>query len=165
MRALLAPYDKTGLIDLAADGGAGNDTIIASAADEVDDTIADSFLLEFSSGMFGEAEFSVNGALLFFTQDTTGTIIVNGSSDDDSLVADFTNGNPVGDGGVQFNGMTHSLNGDSLQLDGGTFDTVTHNFTNANDGAATRHGRFPASKVPCSPHSDVLHHLARCPVR
>jgi len=58
------------------------------------------------------------------------TIVVTGSDDDDTLIVDFSNGNPIPAGGIQFDGGGQ-VNGDRLVLQNGAVDSVTHTFANA----------------------------------
>lgn len=62
-------------------------------------------------------------------------LAINGSGDDDVLIIDFSNGNPIPAAGLVFNGGGHHADGDILVLQGGgIMATVTHRFTNAADG-------------------------------
>lgn len=59
-------------------------------------------------------------------------LTVEGSTDDDTLVVDFANGNPIPAGGLAFNGGVGGS--DSITLDQGAFpdlDTIHHVYTNA----------------------------------
>ncbi|MBW3542331.1 MAG: hypothetical protein KY476_18855, partial [Planctomycetes bacterium] len=64
-----------------------------------------------------------------------GPLVINGTAGDDTLVVDFTNGNPIPTGGIEFNGGAQGTGGDELQIICGTATSVTHNFTNASDGS------------------------------
>lgn len=63
------------------------------------------------------------------------SITINGSAEDDSLTIDFSGGNPVPAGDLIFNGLADTGGGDSLALELGTFQTVTHDFLNSSDGS------------------------------
>jgi VCBS repeat-containing protein len=58
------------------------------------------------------------------------TIVVTGSDDDDTLIVDFSNGNPIPTGGIHFAGGGQ-ISGDRLVLQNGVVDSVTHTFANA----------------------------------
>jgi len=64
---------------------------------------------------------------------TTGSIVINGNDGDDTLTVDFGSGNPIPEGGLFYNGDGHT-SGDSLTLQGGTFDSETYTVTGANSG-------------------------------
>ncbi|MFM9960443.1 MAG: beta-propeller fold lactonase family protein, partial [Planctomycetaceae bacterium] len=73
---------------------------------------------------------------------TFGSIVsltLQGSSDDDTLTLDFSGGNPIPSGGIFYaGGGQTSL--DQIVLTGGTTTSVTHTFTNSNDGSVTLTG-------------------------
>jgi len=74
--------------------------------------------------------------------DATGGLIINGSNADDTLIVDFTSGNPIPmSGGLLFNGGGSGDN-DAIQLTGGAFTTATHSFDNVSDGAVNLDGYF-----------------------
>lgn len=88
---------------------------------------------------------SVNGGNIQIFQDGTlirevplgilDSLTIDGGDGDDVLLVDFTNGNPIPDGGLYFNGQAQATpDGDSIVLNGGTWTTNTYNYTNANDG-------------------------------
>lgn len=61
-------------------------------------------------------------------------ISVSGTTaDDDELLIDFSNGNPISLGGVSFDGGGGG--NDSLVISGGSADSITHRFINASDGS------------------------------
>ena len=66
-----------------------------------------------------------------------GSVTINGSADDDTLTIDFSAGNVVPLGGVTFDAGGQSGGGDTLVLESGSYQTITHTFTNANDGSIT----------------------------
>lgn len=92
---------------------------------------------------------TLNGGNVDVTDNTTGTVIVSmpvnpvtpliitGTSGDDSVTIDFTNGNPIPASGATFIGGGSSGSGDQLVLAHGTFDTVTHEFFSASSGKIT----------------------------
>ncbi len=57
-----------------------------------------------------------------------------GTASDDTLTIDFSNGNPIPVGGLNFNGGGASGPGDSLVLVGGTFASATQVFADAQGG-------------------------------
>lgn len=66
----------------------------------------------------------------------SGSLVVNGTSGDDTLSVDFTNGSPLPAGGLTFDGGSQSGmgQGDAVALTGGRVGAVRHAFTNASDG-------------------------------
>ena len=69
-------------------------------------------------------------------------LIINGSSGDDALTINFSNGNPIPAGGITFaaGGQTTAA-GDSLTITGGTgFSTATYNSTPGGAGTLTLNG-------------------------
>ena len=92
---------------------------------------------------------TLNGGNVDVTDNTTGGVIVSlplnpvtpliitGTSGDDSVTIDFTNGNPIPASGATFIGGGSSGSGDQLILAHGTFDTVTHEFLSASSGKIT----------------------------
>ena len=64
------------------------------------------------------------------------SLAIDGSSDDDSLTLDFTNGTPIPVNGITFTANGQTTNGDFMVLEGGTgLSSIHHQFTNATDGA------------------------------
>lgn len=116
-------------------GGNGDDTLTASSGPEGGDGSTDALLLNLNAGT-SNLEYSVNTIDVFSAVPGAGNdqVIINGSSDDDSLTIDFVNGSPLAPGGTFFNGGDQQAGGDDLTLNNGSFDTITHNFTNASDG-------------------------------
>jgi Ca2+-binding RTX toxin-like protein len=102
-----------------------------------------------SSGMATELRLIRNGDDLELRDDSDnsliqstpyydgGSVTINGSADDDTLTIDFSAGNVVPLGGVTFDAGGQSSGGDTLVLESGTFETITHTFANANDGSIT----------------------------
>ena len=67
-----------------------------------------------------------------------GSIKVQGNANNNSLTVDFAGGNPVPPDGISYDGAGQtSTPGDRLALQGGSFDTINYNFTNANNGSVT----------------------------
>ncbi|MGZ4810013.1 MAG: hypothetical protein ACXV7D_11865, partial [Thermoanaerobaculia bacterium] len=72
--------------------------------------------------------------------DATSSVIVNGSNGDDTLVVDFTNGNPI-PGGLEFNGGAEATReGDLIAIQGGSFEKVVVDYINRSDGAISLDG-------------------------
>ena len=72
------------------------------------------------------------------------TLTIDGSRDDDTLIIDYSGGNPFPTGGILFNGYTvdpmevnppEDTGIDSLEFTGGAVTTATYTFTNAIDGS------------------------------
>ena len=68
----------------------------------------------------------------------TGSVTFNTAGGDDSLTVDFSGGNPLPAGGIDFAGGTGG--NDSLIVTGGSTTSVTHTFTNVTDGSVTLAG-------------------------
>jgi Ca2+-binding RTX toxin-like protein/cyclophilin family peptidyl-prolyl cis-trans isomerase len=99
-------------------------------------------------------EVSVNGrqtAQAEFVSVTTLTI--DGSRDDDTLIVDYSGGNPFPSGGIVFSGYTvdpdevnppADTGTDSLEFTGGTIEEMIYSFVNANDGSVNLDARLLA---------------------
>ena len=111
-------------------------------------------LTEANDGDADEIRLVRNGSKLevFFNDQATAqaeyisvtTLTIDGSRDDDTLIIDYSGGNPFPTGGILFNGYTvdpMEMNPpadtgiDSLELTGGEVTTATYTFTNATDGS------------------------------
>ena len=68
------------------------------------------------------------------------SLVVNGGAGDDVFTIDLSAGNPIPAGGITFNGGANLGGGDSLVVTGGSTTTITHSFTNNNDGKITLAG-------------------------
>ena len=62
----------------------------------------------------------------------TNSLVINGTTGNDRLTVDFSGGNPIPRGGLEFNGGAGAT--DSLQITGGRFTDATFDFANLNDG-------------------------------
>jgi Ca2+-binding RTX toxin-like protein len=104
------------------------------------DGVADTFLVRVNSNNL--LEVSINGKVAqLATGNSVQTLIINGSNDGDTLTVDFSNGNPIPFGGLQFNGGSQSANGrDFLFLKGGSTAKELHNILNATDGSVAVNG-------------------------
>ncbi len=104
-----------------------------TAGPDADDGDADEFIVR-QDGM-GNIEVVVNGMVVF--SEPVGSfddLTIQGSSDDDTLTVDYVNGSPVPDGGLEFEGGGPGDN-DSLILQGGNVESVTHTFTSPSSGS------------------------------
>jgi filamentous hemagglutinin family protein len=63
------------------------------------------------------------------------SLTIPGTSDDDHLTVNFAGGNPIPGGGLTLNALETGGDNDSITLNGGAFTTITHVFTNSNDGS------------------------------
>ena len=63
------------------------------------------------------------------------TLTIEGSGDDDALIVDFGQGNPVPSGGLSYNGLGNSSVGDTLKLTDGSFASVSHKYFSSSAGA------------------------------
>jgi|GEM_PF-816212 len=116
-----------------------------SASDDVrhdaaDDDISDTFQVRLTSG--GLLEVSINGKVAqLATLASVQTLIINGSTDTDTLTVDFSNGNPIPAGGIEFNGDTQAVNGkDQLIVKGASGNTLGYTLTDTHDGSLQANG-------------------------
>jgi VCBS repeat-containing protein len=100
--------------------------------------IADTFRL-FREGETTKVE--INGTLVFSSQSAVPSLNFTGSSDNDSLVVDFTGGSPIPVGGIFFNGGDGS---DDLRVVNGSAGTVIHTFTGSDSGSVDVDGETVA---------------------
>ena len=116
----------------------GNTTDLdIDTAEDAGDGAADDFNVILNGA---NVEFRVNGSLVFSEVSADlNDATLTGSGDDDTLTADFSGGNPLPTGGIVFNAGGQTT-GDTLVLSSGTVASVTHSFTNANDGSVTVDG-------------------------
>jgi hypothetical protein len=76
----------------------------------------------------------LNGTVVFTTPFADSPLVtVGGSSDNDTLIVDFSGGNPIPTPGVVYNGGGPG-DTDTLVLTGGAPTTVEHTFTSVSDG-------------------------------
>lgn len=122
---------------------------------------------EFSAGDGNDIRLTRSGTQLLVTVDGVtalntsanglNSLTINGQTGNDTLTVDFSDGNPIPAGGLEFHGgdpMSGSP-GDTLVLERGTssgmFDTITHTLVNASDGSvrldADGPGSMPASVI------------------
>ncbi len=104
------------------------------SVDPSNDGVADTILLRRSGS---KIEVRINGTLSHSAEFVSvSELFVIGSGDNDTLVIDWTGGNPLPAGGLRFDGGLQTT-GDTLQLTGGSATTVTHQSTNATDSNVT----------------------------
>ena len=127
-----------------------------SSGSEADDGTSDTFLLARSASA-STYEISVNGENVRSENEAVVFAIdLVGSSDDDVFQIDCSGGPPVPAGGIQIAGETEQSSGDSLELDGGSFATITHRFTDASSGSITIESEAAISYTGLEPISDQL---------
>ncbi|HND53859.1 MAG TPA: hypothetical protein PLV92_15725, partial [Pirellulaceae bacterium] len=90
----------------------------------------------------GNIELTSGGPVLAtIPTSSTAAIVINGSSDDDTLVLNFAAGNPVPAGGLTFNGGSQTtIAGDDLQITGGSFTSLDYDLTGTGAGTITTTG-------------------------
>ncbi|HEY3966525.1 MAG TPA: hypothetical protein VGM05_18325, partial [Planctomycetaceae bacterium] len=70
-----------------------------------------------------------------------GELIIKGSDGDDKLVIDYSGGDPLPSGGIQFDGgQEQTPGGDQIIIEGGPVGSVTYNLDSANSGVITIDG-------------------------
>lgn len=113
-----------------------------SANDAVADTSGDGIADSFSVGISGgQLVVSVGGATAF--TDSPGNVhrlVINGSSDDDTLTVNFGSGDPVPTGGITYTGSGQVVAGDGLVIEGGSFTTVTYTMDGTDSGTVDLDG-------------------------
>jgi len=128
----------------ASDGNGGSDTATVTvtiqgvngispddinAGDQADDGAADVFVIVRNGD---DIDVSLNGALLLsLPYAGAPQLVVNGSSDDDTLIVDFSGGDFIGDDGIVFNGGPGA---DNLRVVEGMAGTVAHTLFDATSG-------------------------------
>ena len=117
-----------------ANGGTSNDTITFS---RVGGNIRINDPGHTLTAGFGATQVNANTVDVLFETITAG-LTFNGLGGNDVLTVDFTGGNPIPASGIVYNGG--AAGNDSMVITGGTTGTVTHSFTNANDGSVTLAG-------------------------
>ena len=108
--------------------------------DAADDGIADTFQVRLNNS--GLLEVSINGKVAqLATLGSVQTLIIDGSTDTDTLTVDFSNGNPIPAGGLQFNGDDQAVGGsDQLTVRGATANTLAYRLTSTQDGTFAANG-------------------------
>ena len=103
------------------------------------DGVADIFLVRVNNNLL---EVSINGKVAqLATGNSVQTLVINGSDDADTLIVDFSNGNPIPFNGLQFNSGSQPSGGhDLLVLKGGSTPNELHTIFNATDGTVSING-------------------------
>jgi hypothetical protein len=112
-----------------------NFPVASFATNPGSDSTADTITLGLDGA--GDLTIDVNGVILrtvpaAFAADDRIEFV--GSTDDDALIIDYTNGNPIPAGGISFVGGGE-VGGDSILVRNGNVDQVTHTFTSADGGS------------------------------
>ena len=120
----------------------GTLSFVIGATVNANDGTADAFNVAINAGLL---EVNVNGSIVL-QQDvsTIDQLVIEGSNDDDTLIVDYSSGNPVPVGGLIFNGNGQTV-GDSLVVIGdgigtGTSGTYTPSATTNGDGVVSLDG-------------------------
>jgi VCBS repeat-containing protein len=103
------------------------------------DTYADTFRLAQTNGT-AQVFLTVNGleTLIFSAlYGSFSSLTFTGSSDSDSLIIDYSGGNPIPAGGISYDG---GLGSDSLTFQGGQVSDVTYTFTSKSSGTVNIDG-------------------------
>ena len=108
--------------------------------DAADDGIADTFQVRLNNS--GLLEISINGKVgQLATLASVQTLIINGSTDTDTLTIDFSNGNPIPAGGLDFNGDAEAAGGsDQMIVKGASGGPMSYRLTDTNDGSFSVNG-------------------------
>lgn len=130
---------KTGVVDVAYQGMEevmvnGTSGVVLDAGTAQNNGGADTFVLSRSGSALNV---TINGTLAYnqpYSEVTSLTI--NGSDDDDTFTFTFGGGAIVPSGGLTINGGNQTTS-DAIVLNGTGQTSVTHTFTNANDGSFT----------------------------
>ncbi len=122
---VLPPVPDPDLV-VSADDDPGGDNVADDGRDDAYTIMLD------AAGM--NVEIYVNGDLAtsaLFT--AVNSITVNGSSDNDTLTVDFTNGSPIPDGRIDFDGAGQTVQ-DTLNCQGGWIGSATYNASGVGAG-------------------------------
>lgn len=111
-------------------------SISASGTDLVITEAAEAFTAAPSGGTLSNGDKTLTIPLA----SVTGVLEIRGGGNDDQLTIDLSGGSPFPPGGIQYDGEVNGAGGDKLVIGGGSTTTVTHNFTNANDGSVVLAG-------------------------
>ncbi|HID22360.1 MAG TPA: calcium-binding protein, partial [Planctomycetaceae bacterium] len=117
---------------------AGGSVTISSAdhptASQADDGLPDTFRLRRNGD---NIEVLINDTVAAVVSAAAAPrLVLDGSSDDDTFVIDFSGGDPLPADGIVVNGQSQTHGGgDALQLVGGTAANVVYTFANASDGS------------------------------
>jgi len=102
------------------------------AGPQADNGVADTYRLRVNGSSI---EALLNGTVVF-SSPLAGALplTINGSSDNDTLIIDLSNGNPIPADGIEFIGDGPS-DFDTMVVTGGSANQITHTFTGAGSGA------------------------------
>ena len=126
-------------------GGDGNDVVLAQAGQVVFDATAgaDNLELRLEGVYFQIIDLANGNAILEQRLAITVTEwVINGLDGDDTLTVNYGGTGGFFNTPITFNGQgqTNSPNGDELVITGSSVNTITHTFTNANDGSVNLDG-------------------------
>jgi Ca2+-binding RTX toxin-like protein len=107
--------------------------VIIDAGNKADDGTADAFRLVRTGA---DLEVLVNGSVVLWTPIATAPVLkFQGSSDNDTLIVDFSGGNPIPGKGISYVGGSIG-DIDTLVMTGGSASTVTYIFSGPSSGMA-----------------------------
>ena len=127
-----------------------------SSGSQAGDGTPDTISIARTSGT--EYDVSVNGEVVrTIDESLVHAIDLVGSSDDDIFVIDCSNGPPTMPGGVVITGGSQqTADGDSLELNSGSFSTITHHFDSTSAGTITIESNAPIQYSGLEPIADNL---------
>ena len=127
-----------------------------SSGSQAGDGTPDTISIARTSGT--EYDVSVNGEVVrTIDESLVHAIDLVGSTDDDIFVIDCSNGPPTMPGGVVITGGSQqTVDGDSLELNNGSFSTVTHHFDSTSAGTITLESNAPIQYSGLEPFADNL---------
>jgi autotransporter-associated beta strand protein len=124
----------TGTFQISYQGGSGNDVVlktVAVAAPSLDGTSANDTWLVKRNG--ANDDVTLNGNVILSTPVSSLTsLTINGLAGSDTLTIDSSAGDPFPSGGITYHGGNNS--GDKLIITGGSFTTITNNYTSTGPG-------------------------------
>jgi fibronectin-binding autotransporter adhesin len=89
----------------------------------------------------GIIQYQITGAAGPVTVSDTAPLVINGLAGNDTVIVDYSGGNPIPTGGLTFNGGDPTTGpGDKLITVGGVFTTATLNHLNSSDGTVVLDG-------------------------
>jgi Ca2+-binding RTX toxin-like protein len=127
-----------------------------NAGSQADDGTPDTFSIAKTTA--SEYNVSVNGEVVrTIDESLVHAIDLVGSDDDDIFVIDCGNGPPTMPGGVVITGGNQqTADGDSLELNNGSFFTITHHFDSTSAGTITIESHAPIQYSGLEPIADNL---------
>ena len=132
--------------------------VTVNAGSQADDGTPDTFSIAKTTASESEYNVSVNGVVVrTILESLVHAIDLVGSDDDDIFVIDCGNGPPTMPGGVVITGGDQqTADGDSLELNGGNFSTITHHFDSTSAGTITIESHAPIQYSGLEPIADNL---------